>query len=464
MFRLSLFCLTALPLLAEAPSRITLDARQRFQIIDGFGVNFNGNYFRESQKPLIDMLIDDLGATIFRLDPYGLSNWEAANDNDDPQTMNWEYYNDRYSIPTFEAAWAAGRYLNSRGIRPYLTLSGIAPDWMLDDKAPPPKHKVCGHHGLAKLAHLNPAMYEEFAESVVSLAVYARTKARIDFEYFGPINETDCYPAEGPRVDPDEAPRLLSVIARRLRKEGLADVKMVVAEQAIHTNDYIGRILAEPELMKQVGVFSLHTYGEDSLRPQIEQVEKSKYSHVPVWLTEYGDLKDLDRSFENEWQGFSLAATRRVLRALNDGATAALFWDAYDNYHEHYPRLTFYGLVRNSDHIYAPKKRYYAAKQLYHFVRAGAQRIGAATSDSSVLVSAYRDGQRNRFVVVGLKKGGPRRIQIALSGAEPMPSTWVLYQTTRTLDCRKTDTVRVHDGIAEIELPEEAIFTLVGQA
>src|SRR5712692_8871674 len=120
-------------LLAQVPARITVDPAQRFQYIDGFGVNFNGTYFRDAQKPMIDMLIDDLGATIFRLDPYGLTNWEAANDNDDPNVMNWEYYNDRYSIPAFEASWAAARYLNSRGIRPLMALSGIAPDWMLVD-------------------------------------------------------------------------------------------------------------------------------------------------------------------------------------------------------------------------------------------------------------------------------------------------------------------------------------------
>ena len=54
-------------------AHLTMDVSQKFQSIDGFGVNFNGTYFRDSQKPMIDMLIDDLGATIFRLDPYGLT-------------------------------------------------------------------------------------------------------------------------------------------------------------------------------------------------------------------------------------------------------------------------------------------------------------------------------------------------------------------------------------------------------
>jgi O-glycosyl hydrolase len=318
------------------------------------------------------------------------------------------------------------------------------------------------HKGTMKPDHLNPAMYEEFAEEVVSLAVYARAKARINFDYFGPLNETDCYPAEGPRIDPGEMPKVLSAVVRRMKKEGMDDVKLVVAEQAMVTNNYIGPILEDPELMKQVGVFSLHTYGQDSVGPQVDRIQKSKYPYIPVWLTEYGDLNDLDKSSENEWKGFSLAATQRALRALNQGASAALFWDTFDNYHEHYPRLTFYGLVRNSDHIYSPKKRYFAAKQLYHFVRPGSQRIAATTDVPSLLVSAFRNAPANSFVIVGAKQGGPGRVQIILPQVDPMPVAWELYETTRNVDCLKVDTTVIRGGVAQFNLPDEVIFTLVG--
>jgi len=210
-------------LLEAAPPAITVkvDASQRFQEIDGFGVNFNGPYFRETQKPMVDMLVDDLGITFVRLDAYGfdLSNWEEVNDNEDPQVMNWDYYNDRYSIPNFEASWAAGRYLNAKGAKILLATIGIVPEWMLDNQAPPPKHQVCRNNpNPCKPDHLNPAMYEEYAEMLTSMAMYARTKAHVNFEYFSPFNETDCYPAEGPRIDPGEASTVLAAIARRLRQ------------------------------------------------------------------------------------------------------------------------------------------------------------------------------------------------------------------------------------------------------
>ena len=47
------------------------------------------------------------------------------------------------------------------------------------------------------------------------------SRPHIDFEYFSPFNETDCYPPEGPRIDPDEAPKVLDAVARLLKKEGL---------------------------------------------------------------------------------------------------------------------------------------------------------------------------------------------------------------------------------------------------
>src|SRR5579863_7853175 len=414
---LTLVCVLALagsaPAQAPELTRITLQPAERYQFIQGFGVNYTGPYFRDDQKPMFDMLIKDLGATMFRVVPYLVySNWEETNDNDDPNVMNWEYYNDRYSSPIFEATWNGLRFLNSRGIRPVIGLMGPVPDWMLDDQWSPPKHKVCQTE--SKQHALKPAMYDEFAEMVVSMVIYARTKAGIDFEYFSPFNETDCYPPEGPRIDPEEAPKVLAAVARRLKKEGLGDIKLTPADQAVITNDYITPILGDAELMKQVGAFTLHTYGENSVGPQVDRVASSMYPHTPVWLTEYGDLNDKDKTAGNDWKNFSLAANRRALTALNQGASAVFFFDAFDDYEECARRLTFYGLFRSADHIYSPRKRYYATRQLYHFVAPGSQRIGVSADAPGLTLSAFHDGNTGTVVLVGVKEGGPGRLEIGL--------------------------------------------------
>lgn len=55
------------PLRAQGPegnARIRIDPSQKYQQIQGFGVNYTGPFFRDDQKAMFDMLIDDLGATI----------------------------------------------------------------------------------------------------------------------------------------------------------------------------------------------------------------------------------------------------------------------------------------------------------------------------------------------------------------------------------------------------------------
>jgi len=440
-------------------AHIKLDPRQPFQVIQGFGVNYTGPYFRNDQKAMFDMLIDDLGVTMFRVVPYLVySNWEETSGAKDS-----EYWNDRYSTPIFEATWNGLRYLNSRGIRPMLALMGPVPAWMTDENPPPPRHKVCqGKVPPALQGHLSPARYDAFAEEVVSMVEYARTQAHIDFEFFSPFNETDCYPPEGPRIDPDEAPEVLDAVSRQLRKEGLGDIRLAVADNAIITNDYTDPILNDDELMKQVGVFAFHTYGEQSVGPQVERVKNSKHPQVPVWLTEYGDLNDQDKTFDNQWKSFCLAANRRALTALNQGASAIFFFDAFDDYEECAKRLCFYGLFRSASHIYSPKKSYYATRQLYHFVRPGWWRIAATTEAPGLTLSAFQGPTPDALVVVGVKEGGPNRIEIDLPQTAYQPGMWDLYETTRELDCQKVDTIPVRNGHAEIELPPEAVFTLLG--
>ena len=443
----------------QASARIMIDPEQKFQQIQGFGINYTGPYFRNDQKAMFDMLIDDLGVTMFRVVVYLVySNWEETSGAKD-----WEYWNDRYSSPIFEASWNGLRYLNSRGIRPMLALMGPVPSWMTDNNPPPPRHKVCQEKVPPNLqGHLSPAKYDDFAEEVDTMVEYARIQAHIDFEFFSPFNETDCYPPEGPRIDPDEAPKVLEAVARRLKEEGLGDVRLAVPDNAVITNDYTDPILKDDELMKQVGVFTFHSYGENSVGTQVERVKSSKYARVPVWLTEYGDLNDEDKTFENQWRNFSLAANRRALTALNQGANALFFFDAFDDYEECAKRLCFYGLFRSASHVYSPKKSYYATRQLYHFVRPGWRRIAATAEVPGLTLSAFQGPSPDALVVVGVKDGGPSRVRIDFPQTVTGAANWDLYETTRELDCQKVMTVPVRDGHAEIELPVEAVFTLVG--
>ena len=78
------------------------------------------------------------------------------------------------------------------------------------------------------------------------------------------------------------------------------------------------------------------------------------------------------------------------------------------------------------------------------------------------MVSAFRNGKKNSLTVVGLKQAGPERVQLQVpEGGHDL--LWSLYQTTRELNCVKTDMLSEKNGVVEFALPDEAIFTLVGE-
>lgn len=455
----ALLALSAAAQPTAAPLEIRIDAARRHQVVAGWGVNFTAAYFRDDQKAMFDQLTGDLGVTMFRVVPYFVgSEWEVVNDNADPHAANWAYYDERYSNPVFEAAWKALRDLNARGIRPVIALMGAVPPWMVEPNSPAPAHAVCTPN--SAMGRLNPAMYEEFAETVATLAVYARRKAGIAFDYFSPVNETDCYPGEGPRIDPADMPKVLGAVARRLAAEGLGDIRLVAGEQALIQTDYARPILADKQLMTSVGALALHTYGDTSLGAHVQAVRESGFPNTPVWLTEFAGSDDLNRTEENEWRDFSIASLRRALTALNQGATAVFYFNAFDDYEECMKRHTYFGLFTSAGHVYQARKRYYAMKQLYGYVKPGARRV-EASAPAGVTAAAFLDN--GRLTLVGVKQRAGA-IRVLVPAAAPSAARWDLIVTSREFNCRKTETLEARDGLLEFDLPEEALFTLVQSA
>ena len=132
--------------LSAQPSEvtITIDGSAKYQTMDGFGVNinpawwYNGNYTDATVvQPAIDLLVDSLGATIYRAVIEEID-WEEVNDDNDPNHFNWDYYNKVFSNTRFTGVWNTLRYLNRKGITDGLVISfmGAAP------AAPPSQNPI----------------------------------------------------------------------------------------------------------------------------------------------------------------------------------------------------------------------------------------------------------------------------------------------------------------------------------
>src|SRR4029450_13074341 len=102
------------------------------------------------------------------------ADWEATNDNSDPNAFNWTYYNTVYTSPKFEELWSTISYLNQKGINSRLMLSimGPTPNWMGGSV-------------------IDPAAEDEWVEMIASLVSYGLTSRGVKIGLLAPMNEPD---------------------------------------------------------------------------------------------------------------------------------------------------------------------------------------------------------------------------------------------------------------------------------
>jgi len=465
----------ALPAAAEPVLRVavTIDAAKRFQPIDGFGVNLTPAQWRGGAlRPTLDLLVDDLGTSLVRLDCYGKADWLLPAKRGADGRWPDAYLAGVYRSPVFAECWDTFRHLTAKGADVHLNVSGRVPAaWT-------------GPDGQTLVD------FDAYAEMAVSLVKWAREREGLRFTTFAPFNETNLGFPEGPKVrDADVLPAVRAV-AKRLDAGNLGDVKLVVACDAPAIKmERFSPMLEAPDLVGRVAAFSTHTYGdgdegdatpgwydgESERAALVKAVAGSPHKGASVWMTEYGDL---DQTGLVEWQ-FAWRSARRLLRMLNDGFHAALAWDAFDNLHEHDGVWATYGLLKTDRDTwtYAPKKRYFAAKQVYRFVRPGWSRVEVTAPSREpkdpyaswhdpmrhvrLLAFASPDGQD--ITLVGMSRvEGEVTLEVGLSGLAPGASGKPLSycRTTRTEDARLVEETTMRNGAVRIGVPEGSIFTL----
>ena len=164
---------------------INVNFTKPLSVVDGFGVNITPAQWRNGKlKTALDMLVDDLGSTLFRFDCTGLANWLDPAKRRSDGTWAEAYLDSVYRSKVFSDAWETFRYLNSKGIEPFFNVSGrINP-------------------GLGKTDEWNTlADFDGYAEMVTGMLKWAREKEGLKFSLLAPFNETDLGYPEGPKIE-----------------------------------------------------------------------------------------------------------------------------------------------------------------------------------------------------------------------------------------------------------------------
>ena len=471
-FALIANCLKAQP----AELSLQIDETKTFQTMDGFGVNinpawwYNGRY--EDSKvvqPAIDLLVDSLGANIFRVVIEEID-WEAVNDDDNPDHFNWDYYNKVFSGARFQGVWNTLRYLNQKGISNHLVISLMgAPPASTPMAAPDPLKSWMG--GTDNTIAAN--MEDEMAESIAALLYYMRNTAKIQFSLVSPMNETDIQSGtknadhpdgivEGPNIpDAVQYVRIVRTLAEKLDAIGMGDIRFVAPDAAGDKlfGECLGEIVRDPYLLKKMAHWGIHNYGNDSgqFRKLINRQDNPISSY---WVTETAGISNL-------------------LGQLDDDARAFIFWDGYDCVYQH-GRRNGYGSIPPNDWVFwedeegkpliefnaasktwTPRKQFYEHAHIMRFVKPGAVRTDISGQDSSLSVYAYRNPDGNMVILGRNNLKQTITFNAGFSRLQELKDL-KLYYTDSTNNFSKGNKIITSGKSFKALIPAESVFTITG--
>jgi O-glycosyl hydrolase len=472
--------LIPLAVLAQ-PSEIKLqiDGATKYQTMNGFGVNINPAWWYNGKygdakvvQPAIDLLADSLGATIYRAVIEEID-WEAVNDDNDPNHFNWDYYNKVFTNERFQGVWNTLRYLNQKGITDGLMISfmGAPPaSAPLDDPDPQKSWMGGTDHTIAT------NMEDELVESMAALLYYMRYTARIRFTLVSPMNETDIqaisksvdHPdgvVEGPNMpDAIQYVRVVRKLAEKLDAIGMDDIRFVAPDAGGERlfGDCMAEMVNDPYLMGKMACWGVHQYGNDAGN-YLNKIKMSPYPTKPYWVTETARISHL-------------------LGQLDDNASAYIFWDGFDCVYQH-GRRNGYGNMPPNDWVFwfgpaegtplieyiaakeswIPRKQFYEHAQIMKYIKSGSVRIGVTGQDSSLAVHAFCNPDGN-LVIVGRNNS---KETITFNGVLtnlPVLRNMKLIYTNSTSNLIEGNEIIVTGKSFRASIPAESVFTLTGKA
>ncbi len=457
-----------------AEMTLQVDGAERYQTIEGLGVNINTAWWYDGEyrntdvlKPAIDMLIDSLGATIFRAVIEEMD-WEAVNDDNDPNHFNWDYYNKVFSNAKFQGVWNTLHYLNQNGIADELIISLMgAPPAAAPNTAKAKQQSWMGDTDYT----VSPEMEDEFVESIAALLYYARNTAKIRFSLVSPMNETDIisntisteHPdgiVEGPNMpDAVQFTRIVKKLAEKLDDIGMGDILFIVPDAG--GDDLFDRCLNEmvkdSYLMNKIAGWGVHQYGDDA-ENYLKIVDRPENPNKNFWVTETAGIKNILGQFDDDAKGF-------------------IFWDGFDCVYQHSRRngngsappndwVFWYGdegkpLIEYvpSTKSWVPRKQFYEFSQIFKFVKPGATRIAVTGENENLIASAFQNPNK-QVVIVGQNKSDD---PILIEGEQvnlPAVNSLEMYFTDSLENLSRLSDISMADDSFLITIPAKAVFSL----
>jgi len=356
----------------------------RYQTIRGWSATpWYPNISPWLRDQLLDAAVNDLGLTRIRWGPPSGNrsterDWEWENDDGDPTHLRWEAFNTAaadQAVRTWVLPFKRRVEANGDPFEIWVSPSffnrgstGAVPAWLLHSPG-------------------------EYAEYATSFLLHLKGKHGLEADYYVILNEAGNHNPFSPRV----VARMIRTLGPRLRRLGLrTKIQFPDCINADTSWRYIQAVKDDPEVWKYVGALSYHLYGNNSDRVRIRDFARAR--GLPTGQTEYMGLT-IDHLYDD----------------LTLGGVS--YWSIYGLAGVHPGAHNF--RLNPANTAFRRGRTYWDLRQVMHYVRPGAVRIGATSDNPLLRVLAFLRG--DRMTVILINKRLPRRRGQKVRPPQPPP-------------------------------------------
>ncbi|MCD6351484.1 MAG: hypothetical protein J7M26_05145, partial [Armatimonadetes bacterium] len=408
---------------AGPPVSVALDPAVRYQTILGWGKTAPEMSASPAVRDLVlDLAVNDLGLTRLRIEPPGghgphRRRWEWLNDNSDPDDINWSALNtgdfdqllQQWVVPFKQRVEARGEPFDCYVSPSFFNhgSTGEVPAWLLHSPG-------------------------EYAEYALSLLLYMKQKYGIAANYYCICNEAGNDNSFSPQV----VARMIRALGPKLRAAGLPTA--IQFPESINAREawrYVQTVQDQPDVLQWLGLVSYHWYGKNNQQYMPKLRDFARAQGLPTAQTEYMWLKidhlydDLTLGRVSYWEIYGLAGPD---------------WRA--------------ALTHVSSTTFRGGPRYWTFRQVLHYVRPGAVRIKATSSEQALRVLAFERGGRMTVVLINTSEP----LQDRAVKVQGLPAgTYGVCQSVAARPYRELGPRHVGaDGRLVVDVPAKAVLTI----
>lgn len=382
---------------------VQLDPAATFQTLRGIGGSAaDEGVLRAMPEPdrtqVLDLVFGDLEPSVVRLKVRPAI--EPANDDADPATVNAAGF-----VRPDDLLWQHEEIF-ARGDPFLIAAMWTPPAWMKTTG-----EECCG--GTLRADH-EPELAELFSVWLGYVADTGHPVGSLSIQ-----NEPEAAsPWDANTYVPTRMDDVAEAVAQRLLADGHATT--------LHGPDnavanfvplYLPPILARPTAASIFEAVGFHLYGStvyfdsSTLAPDLEALIAAAPSDLPLWMTEFSNttFEGYGSWDEGIWQAELLH------ESFQAGVSLYAMWNLYRPGGPGEAAIVISPRAGEPGFTITPK--YWTLRQYTKYVRPGAVRIGSASPDADVLVSAFRDDANAKLVAVAINRHDTPR-WVLFEGAE----------------------------------------------